>query len=290
MNTPAFTALIGALLCAGALCTSTPAQAQPADEPGPEAADDGRPPQPLWEAGIAAFGARSPAYPGARQRTSNAIALPYLLYRGRVLRAEQGTVGVRAAKTERMELDVGFAGSFGSAASDNDARRGLPDIGTLVEFGPRLRWRLGPAFGGNLGAAVPLRGVFDHNTRYEYRGMALEPSISWSRRAAGFNFGGSLGLLIADARLADTFYGVAPVFATAGRPAYEAQAGLVATRLSFNLSRRLGPDWVVFGFARVDSVRGAANESSPLVDKTRGTAMGLGVSWTFARSDRPAER
>jgi outer membrane scaffolding protein for murein synthesis (MipA/OmpV family) len=289
MNTPAFTALIGALACAGLLCLPTAALAQPADEPGPETPADGRPPQPLWEAGLAAFGAQSPAYPGARQRTRNAIAVPYLLYRGRVLRAEQGIVGVRAARTERMELDVGFAGSFGSAASDNDARRGLPNIGTLVEFGPRLRWRLGPAFGGNLGVAVPLRGVFDLSNRFEYRGMALEPSLRWSRRAAGFDIGGSLGLLIADERLADTFYGVAPAFATATRPAYEAQAGLVATRLSFNLSRRLGRDWVVFGFARVDSVRGAANESSPLVGKTRGTAVGLGVSWTFARSDRPAQ-
>lgn len=294
MNTPACNALIGALVCVGALCMPTPSRAQPADESGPEAPADGRPPQPLWEAGIAAFGARSPAYPGAKQRTSNAIALPFVLYRGRVLRAEQGTVGVRAAKTERMELDIGFAGSFGSAASDNDARRGLPNIGTLVEFGPRMRWRLGPAslfdVGGNLAAAVPLRGVFDLNNGFEYRGMALEPSISWGARAAGFNFGASLGLLIADERLADTFYGVAPVFATATRPAYAAKAGLVATRLSFNISRRLGPDWVVFGFARADSVRGAANRRSPLVDQTTGTALGLGVSWTFARSDRPAER
>jgi MipA family protein len=255
-----------------------------------EAAEGERAAQPLWEAGLAAFGARSPAYPGAKQRTSNAIVLPYLLYRGRVLRAEQGTVGVRAAKTERMELDIGFAGSFGSAASDNDARRGLPNIGTLVEFGPRLRWRLGPAFGGNLGASVPLRGVFDLNNRFEYRGLALEPALSWGTRAGGFNLGGSLGLLIADQRLADTFYGVAPVYATATRPAYEAKAGLVATRLSFSVSRRLGPDWVVFGFARLDSVRGAANRDSPLVDQPSGSAVGIGLSWTFARSDRPAER
>jgi len=273
---------------------AAPAPAQVADQSGAVAttattADDGTP-QPLWEAGLAAFGARSPAYPGAAQRSSNGIVLPYLLYRGRILRAEQGSVGVRAARTERMELDVGFAGSFGSAASSNDARRGMPDIGTLVEFGPRLRWRLGPAFGGNLAAAVPLRGVFDLNNRFEYRGLALEPSLSWGTRAGGFNLGTSLGLLIADQRLADTFYGVAPAFAQPGRPAYEARAGLVATRLSFNASRRLGRDWVVFGFARLDSVRGAANRTSPLVDAPTGTAVGLGVSWTFARSDQPAER
>ncbi len=281
-------------LCLALALTTGLTRAQVADQSGAAAstdpmADEG-PAQPLWEAGLAAFGARSPAYPGAAQRSSNGIVLPYFLYRGRILRAERGTVGLRAARTERLELDVGFAGSFGSAASSNDARRGMPDIGTLVEFGPRLRWRLGPAFGGQLAAAVPLRGVFDLTQRFEYRGLALEPSLGWSTRVAGFSLGTSLGLLIADQRLADTFYGVAPAFAQPGRLAHEARAGLVATRLSFNASRRLHRDWVVFGFARVDSVRGAANRSSPLVDAPTGTAVGLGVSWTFARSERAAER
>jgi outer membrane scaffolding protein for murein synthesis (MipA/OmpV family) len=272
----------------------TAAPAQVADPSGAvattEATADEAAAQPLWEAGLAAFGARSPAYPGAAQSSRNGIVLPYFLYRGRILRAERGTLGVRAARTERAELDIGFAGSFGSAASDNDARRGMPDIGTLVEFGPRLRWRLGPALGGQLAAAVPLRGVFDLSNRFEYRGLALEPSLSWGTRVAGFTLGTSLGLLFADERLAGTFYGVPPAFALATRPAYEARAGLVATRVSINLSRRLHRDWVVFGFARADSVRGAANRASPLVDATSGTAVGLGVSWTFARSERPAER
>jgi MipA family protein len=250
---------------------------------------EGRP-QPLWEAGLVAFGNSGPAYPGSAQRNTNGLVLPYALYRGRILRAEQGTVGVRAARTDTVELDIGFAGSFGSAASSNDARRGMPDIGTLVEFGPRLRWRLGEVAGGRLAVAVPLRGVFDLNNGFDYRGLALEPSVSWGTRVGGFNFGASLGLLAGDRRLADTFYGVAPAFATPTRSAYEARAGLIATRFSVNLSRRLSEDWVAFAFARAETVRGAANETSPLVDRTRGSAFGLGVAWTFARSDKPAER
>lgn len=263
------------------------AQAQEADDAAPAAADR---PQPLWEAGLFGLAASAPAYPGARQQTRNLLVLPYFLYRGTWLRAERGNVGVRAARTDAVELDVGFAGSFGSAASSQDARRGLPDIGTLVEFGPRLRWKLGPLAGGQLSATVPLRGVFDLNNGFEYRGLALEPSLGWGTRAAGMQWGLSLGLLAGDRRLADTFYGVAPVYATPTRPAFEARAGLIGTRLGLNASRRLGPDWAVFAFARIDSVRGAANASSPLVDRPTGAAYGLGMSWTFARSERPAER
>jgi hypothetical protein len=290
MRTATTTAFAACLLALAPL----PSWAQVADQAGALGSThtlpaDGRAGLPLWEAGLVAIGVRAPAYPGAAQRNGAGIGLPYVLYRGRILRVEDGAVGVRAAKTERLELDIGFAGSFGSAASSNDARRGLPNIGTLGEFGPRLRWWLGTYFGGQLGLTLPLRGVFDLDNRFDYRGLAAEPSLGWGTHAAGFNVGASLGLLMADRRLADTFYGVAPAFALPTRPAYEARAGLVATRLTFSLSRRLHRDWLVFGFARFDSVRGAANEASPLVDAPMGTTVGLGLSWTFARSDKPAE-
>ena len=83
---------------------------------------------------------------------------------------------------------------------------------------------------------------------------------------------------------------MAPEFVIPGRPSYEARAGLISTRLSFNASRRLGQDWRVFGFARMDSVAGAANRSSPLVESRSGTSFGLGLSWTWLRSDTLATR
>lgn len=89
--------------------------------------------EPLWELGAAAFGVSQQAYPGAEDRERRALALPYLIYRGPLLRADRGNVGLRALKTERFELDIGFAGAFGSDSKDSDARRGLPDLGTLVE-------------------------------------------------------------------------------------------------------------------------------------------------------------
>jgi MipA family protein len=251
-----------------------------ADAAGPPAAA-----QPLWEAGLFAAGGSQQAYPGSKQQVNRGLVLPFLVYRGRVVRAEQGGVGLRAAHTDSIDLDIGFAGSFGSAASDNDARRGLPDIGWLVEFGPRLRWRIGHGFS----AALPVRGVFDVSNRFDYRGIAVEPVVAWGSRAQGWGYGVSLGLLAGDRRLADTFYGVAPIYATTTRPAFEAKAGLIATRLSFNLSRRLSPDWRFFAYARTDSVHGAANEASPLVDRKVGYSAGVGLAWTGFRSSEPGQ-
>ena len=76
--------------------------------------------------------------------------------------------------------------------------------------------------------------------------------------------------------------------ATATRAAYEAKAGLIATRLAVNLSKRLSTDWRLFGYARVDSVAGAANRRSPLVDRPTGASTGIGLAWTWLRSEDSA--
>jgi MipA family protein len=251
-----------------------------------QAEGEGPGPAPLWELGLFGIGASQPAYPGSAQRVRSGRVLPYVVYRGERVRAERGSVGVRVEKTDTLELDVGLSGSFGSSASEDDARRGMPEIGTLVEFGPRLRWRLGEAASGRWTLQLPLRGVFDASNGLRYQGLAFEPELGWGRRSTnGWFYGVGVSAVFGNRPLADTFYGVAPEFALPERPTYRTKAGLINTRLGFNVARRLGTDWRVFGFARWDSVAGAANEDSPLVDRRHGSTVGLGVIWTGWRSD-----
>jgi outer membrane scaffolding protein for murein synthesis (MipA/OmpV family) len=274
---------------AAGLAAVAPAAAQGPAVAGPGLAVDrpaARAAQPLWEAGLFAGAARQPAYPGARQTTDRSLVLPWLIYRGRVLRADDGSVGLRALKSERTEVDIGFAGSFGSRADDGSARAGMPRIGTLVEFGPRVVVDLGRLGAGQLQLRAPLRGVFDLDDSFAHRGMAFEPSLRWGLRRGSATLGLELGAIWGDRRLAATFYGVDAPFATPQRPVYAARAGLIATRASVSGGWQLDRDWRVFGFARLDSVAGAANERSPLVERQHGTTVGLGVSWTLGRSTR----
>jgi outer membrane scaffolding protein for murein synthesis (MipA/OmpV family) len=247
--------------------------------------------RPLWEIGGVALGVSQQAYPGSDQRVRRGLALPYFIYRGRFLRADSDGVGVRPVKTPTYEFDISAAGAFGSDADRDPARRGMPNLGTLVEFGPRLKWHLGGTpEGGRWRLDLPLRGVFDLSDSLAYRGTVFQPGVVWAKRVAPrWNVSASLSVLMADEKLANTFYEVEPRFATAARPAYDAKAGLLATRLGASLSHDLTRDWTVFGFARLDSVAGAANRDSPLVRRTTGGTVGLGVSYTWLRSSRPAE-
>ena len=242
--------------------------------------------QPLWEIGAVGLVSSQQAYPGAAERVSRGLALPYLIYRGKFLRADRGSAGLRAIKTEDMELDVGFAGSFGSRSSEVQAREGMPDLGTLVQFGPRLKWKLGSGPGkGRWRLDLPLRGVFDLDSGLGYRGAAFEPELVFERQAeGGWSYNTSVSAIWGNQRLADTFYGVAPAYATAERAAYQASSGRIAWRLSASASHKLTPQLRVIGFARVDSVAGAANEASPLVQQTTGSTVGLVLTYTWKQS------
>jgi outer membrane scaffolding protein for murein synthesis (MipA/OmpV family) len=246
---------------------------------------------PLWEIGAVGFAVSQQAYPGAGQQVNRALALPFVIYRGRYLRADRDSAGVRALKTPRFELDIGFAGAFAARSEEIDARRGMPDLGMLVEAGPRLKWSLAQgAAGERLRLELPLRGVFDLDDGAAHRGMSFEPELAVLHRGEGrWSTRASVSAIVADRRLARTLYEVAPAFSRPERPAYQAHAGLVAWRLAASVRRQITPDWLLFGFARIDSLAGAANRASPLVRRTAGATLGLGVTYTWRRSERSAE-
>ena len=251
-----------------------------------QAEDAARPDLPLWELGVAAGGLSQQAYPGANEQVRRTPVLPYVVYRGRVLRADDEGAGLRAVRTEAFELDVSFAGSLSSGGKSLQAREGMPRLPTLVEFGPVARWFLnGRDASDRLSLELPLRGVFEASDLRRHRGMSLEPELSLDRRAkGGWGYGLSVGLLFGDDRLGSTYYAVSPDEALPDRPAFAARAGLISWRLKAGVSRQLTPDLRIFAFGRADSVAGAANRASPLVRQTTGASIAVGLTYTLMRS------
>ena len=247
---------------------------------------------PLWEAGLFGGGLTQPAYPGADEQANLVLGLPYVIYRGEYLRVDRGTVGVRAIKTPRTEVDVGFAASLGSRAEDIQARHGMGDLGILIEFGPRIKINLGEVSENGSASRIQfsMRGVLDANDHLSYRGIAFEPQwVKDMRLTNGWIISSNLGAIFGNQELVDTFYRVTPSEATPTRPAYEARSGLIALRASLFLSRLISPEIRFFSYMRFDSIAGAANYSSPLVRRDSGWTVGFGFAWTLARSERSAK-
>lgn len=263
-------------------CAATLVQAQDAAPAKPDL--------PLWELGVAAGTLSQQAYPGADQQVSRTLVLPYVVYRGKVLRADNEGAGLRAIRTDGFELDVSFAGSLSAGGKALRAREGMPRLPSLVEFGPVARWYLNGRNASNrLSFEVPVRGVFEAGKLNHHRGMSLEPELSLDRREkTGWSYGVSAGVLFGDRRLGATYYAVEPGEVLPDRPAYAARSGLIAWRLKGGASYQLTPDMRLFAIGRIDSVAGAANRASPLVRQTTGATVGIGLTYTFKRSQARA--
>ena len=242
---------------------------------------------PLWEVGLFGGAASTPAYPGSEDRSTRALVLPMVIYRGKVLRADRSGIGARLINTERVELDLGFALSLPARSDDVAARAGMPDLRSLLEFGPRLKVLLAePTATSRVRLELPLRVPIELKSGFKRQGLVFEPRVVFE---AGDGTGkwqadANVGAVFGNARLHQYFYGVEPQYATATRPAYEASGGLLMTRLGLSLSRRLSPDWRVFGFTRYDNYSHASNRESPLFLRNSGLSVGAGFTWTIHRS------
>ncbi len=242
---------------------------------------------PLWEVGVFAGAVSTPAYPASVERSGLGAVLPVVEYRGEVLRAERGSVGARLVHTPDTEFDIGFAASLPASSDDIAARKGMPDLGTLVEFGPRLKTVLArPDTHSQVRLELPVRSVLELRGGVRGQGWAAEPELRWETRAPGsaWRWSASASLVFGDVQLNRYFYGVPAEYATASRPAYEASAGLIASRLGVSASVALTPDVRLFGFVRGESYAGSANAASPLYLRATGSAAGVGLNWTLSRS------
>jgi MipA family protein len=290
---PSFLRTTGvAAMLAAALLASTQAQETAADTAVATEPAKPKEPLPLWELGLVGIAADQPAYPGSDQNIARVRVLPFGLYRGSLLRVEGGGIGLRAVHTPRFEWDVSGAGAFGSASNRVHAREGMRSIGTLVEIGPALKIKLGdlvePRRDPHLTQLeLPVRAVFDVNDSFAHHGWSFEPRLSHTAWSGGsFTLVVSAGTLFGSRSLNSLYYGVDAPYATTARPAYDARAGLIATRLNASLRQKINPTLRLQYFAQFETVRGAANEASPLVRSKQDLGFGVSLLWGVWQSEQ----
>jgi len=238
--------------------------------------------KPRWEAGLAAGAARVSDYPGADQRHGRGVVLPVFIYRGPILRVDQGGIRGRVFGSPDWELDLTATAAFN--ARNNDARQGMPDLDYLFGMGPQLVYKGLRHLVGAPTLHLKTRAVMSTDfDRFDDRGVTFDPEVRW-------RFGGVAGsraaltLFVqptwASKPLHRYFYQVDASQATTTRPAYEAKAGYLGTELGATLSRRHGDSLSWFASARLLSLHGAANADSPLLRDKSNVNVGVGVVWT----------
>ncbi len=239
--------------------------------------------EPLWELGLGVAGLRLPHYRGSDQSHDLLLPLPYGVYRGKIFRATREGARAVLLDGERFDFDLSVAATAPARSNDNRARAGMPDLKPTVELGPNFNFTLSRGADWKLDLRLPVRAVLSVQSRPQDLGWTASPVLNLDVRRWGWDIGVQGGPLVGSRRYNSYFYDVAPVYATATRPAYAAPAGNGGWRFTTGASRRFGDFWVG-AFVRLDSVAGAAFEPSPLVRQRSQATFGLAMSWVFATS------
>jgi len=251
--------------------------------------------KPVWEAGIGAGLFNGVDYPGSRDPNDAQFVLPFFIYRSGIFRVGDGGVGAIAVEEPRLKLDVSFGGALNADSEPGSVREGLPDLDLLLEFGPRLQYKLFEKRWNNnsksrLNWDTSLRAAF--STDFESartRGFVLSTGLAYRQTGiAGdlidliFNTDISFG----DERYADFFYTVSPEFVTPQREAFNARAGYIESRAFLGLAIRPIDSLRLFTGVAFFSYANAANEDSPLFETDNSTQFALGFAWSAFRSKR----
>lgn len=250
--------------------------------------------RPLWEVGAGLVGLSLPNYRGSAERQALVLPMPYLIYRGEVLRADGDGLRGLLFDSERLEINVSLNGSIPVNSDDDPVRQGMDDLDPAVELGPTVNFRLWQSADRRmrLDARAPLRTAITVASRPEQIGWLFSPNLLLEIRdpagQAGWNLGVQAGPYFNDREYNAYFYGVRPAEARAGRPAYAASGGYSGSQLMLTLTKRF-PRWWVGGFLRYDTLAGAVIEDSPLVTRSDAVSAGLALSWVFKESKTRVE-
>jgi outer membrane scaffolding protein for murein synthesis (MipA/OmpV family) len=245
--------------------------------------------KPLWDFGLGIGAVAFGDYRGADTTHVYVLPVPYFYYRGKFLRADRN--GVRGLLFNQSWIELNISANATTPVRRNAAREGMPDLRSTIEIGPAIDMHLWKSSDQRVkfDVRVPLRGVITVEARPHAIGWVFAPNATIDvKDVAGFTgwyFGALAGPLFADRRYNDYFYTVAPQYATADRPTYQASAGYAGAQVLASLSKRYPSFWVG-AYVRHDSLAGAVFESSPLVKRNQYWAGGFGVAWMIHQSSQ----
>jgi len=228
---------------------------------------------------------------GSTEQHGYLFPLPYLVYRGDVLRMDRKGIYGLLFESERVRLNISADAGVPVRSGRNTARTGMPDLDPTVQIGPSLEICLFKNCNEDrvIQFRLPVRAVVASDFSRVYGiGFVANPQLNFDFKnigpGGGWDFGFALGPLFATEQYHDYYYQVSPQYAIPDtRPFYDARSGYSGALLVVALSKRFERIW--FGaFARYDDLSGAVFADSPLIKAKHSFMAGFGIAWVFGQS------
>ena len=249
---------------------------------------------PLWEIGLGLGAVHQSSYTGTKQSRVILLPIPVPIYRGKIFKSDDDGVRAQLFKNERAKLDLSMDFNAQLDSDDIDLRKGMDDIGNIVQIGPSVDVLLNKTDKSKLSLNLPFRAAFEIGENgIDSRGFNFSPHITYNRNLSfadnSWVAGASIGPQFGNADYHDIYYGVGAGDVTQSRPLYETDSGYSGSRLQFtmksNNSKRL-----LLGFLRYENINGATFDNSPLVETDHNLVIGFLYSHYFFNSKKRVQR
>jgi MipA family protein len=243
--------------------------------------------EPLWEAGLGIGALGYDDYRGAGSSHVFPVPVPYLIYNGPLIKTDRD--GVHASLFHQPWVEVKLSFNATTPVSNDRTRNAMPQLKPTIEAGGSLDFHLWQSGDGLIrwDLRMPLRYAFAVEAPPEPIGWTFTPGLALDIAdplgSSGWKLGFFSGPLIASRRYDSYFYSVAPQYATASRPAYQAEGGYAGSQFLTAISKRFPKYWVG-AFMRYDTLSGAVFADSPLVVRQGYWTAGFGIAWPIAAS------
>ena len=242
----------------------------------------------FWELGAGATALNLPLYPGSKQDANFVIPFPFVRIQTKHFEVDDG---VRGFFYESPNLRLNVSGDLGVPVNseDSDVRAGMPNLDTVLQFGPSLEiiFAGGRRQPSELRLELPLRTAIATDLKHAQNiGWIVEPRLTYETlrpQKTGFAYQLSTGLRYATDDYHAYYYDVPQAFATAQRPAYTAGSGYSGYFIDLVGNWR-AKNTVYFAFLRYQNLSGTVYEDSPLVEDTGYYAVGVGMAWIISSS------
>jgi len=248
--------------------------------------------EPLLEYGLGVGAVAFEDYRGSNSAHVYPLPIPYLVYHGKFLKSDREGVRGTLFNQDRVELNLSVNAT--TPVRNDRERNGMPDLRSTLELGPSLELHLLRSDDARIkfDLRMPLRAAFTVEASPRMIGWTFTPrfnlDVADPLGFTGWHLGLLTGPLFADRRYDDYFYTVAPRYATAARPVYQAVGGYAGTQTIAAWSKRFPHFWVG-AYMRYDILSGAAFVDSPLVQRKSYWSAGFGISWMIHRSSTMVE-
>jgi len=227
-------------------------------------------------------------YPGAKQTRQLILPAPYFTYRSPKFEVDRGIKSfIYNSETIIIDLSADFALPVDS--DETLARKAMPDLDFVLQFGPSLEFMLNDKnknyFDARFELPVRVAVAVDPGS-IENIGYLFEPRFTLKHERlsnTGLSHKATFGLKFATQDFHAYYYDVAPAFATATRAEYKSDAGFGGSFVNYRVSYKTN-DFIYWTFIRYQSLRGAQFEDSPLVLQNDYYFFGAGFAWIFAQS------